>query len=86
MKVTLERGDFGTFLLVAEDWRDLLIQTDWDYPATAMNLGWQPCCSLTDGTVDCPICGVAASEMITGAGEYLDKSIGESFEDPGYFA
>jgi len=86
MKVTLERGDFGTYLLVAEDGRDILIQTDWDYPATAGNLGWQPCCSLTDGTIDCPNGEKTASEMIAEAGEYLDKSIGESFEDPGYFS
>jgi hypothetical protein len=41
--LTLESGDFGwDYLLVAEDGRDVLVQTDWDYPGVALNLGWAP--------------------------------------------
>ncbi len=53
MRITLH-DDFGTFLLVAEDGRDLLIQTDFDFPGVASTFGWSPCsCGATDGTVDC---------------------------------
>jgi hypothetical protein len=85
MKITLERGDFGfTYLLVAEDGRDILIQSDWDYPGTATTFGWRACeCGATDGTVNCP--HKTASEMIADAQAYLDEHIGESVEDPGYF-
>ena len=122
MKVTLESGQFGwDYLLVADDGQDLLIQTDWDYPAVASNLGWAPrliqicpeCkdalrvdrdCVLaachacgdrilrvcdhdgTDGTVACPDCGIGAGAFIGAAQEFLDDHIGESFDDPGYFA
>lgn len=40
MKITLERGDRGTYLLVAEDGRDVLVQVDWDFPGTATTFGW----------------------------------------------
>ena len=44
MKITLERGDYGfLYLLVAEDGREILIQSDWDYPGTASTFGWVPC-------------------------------------------
>ena len=87
MKIRLEDGDFGTYLLVAEDGRDVLIQTDWDYPGTASSFGWQPCCGsgATDGTVDCPDCGANVSDMIASAYQYLDDHIGDEIEDPGYF-
>ena len=39
-KITLERGDFGTYLIGADDGRDTLIQTDWDFPGVANTFGW----------------------------------------------
>jgi len=100
MLVTLEQGDYGTYLLVADDGQDLLVQVDYDYPSIASNLGWspmkgpecldandQPCDhSCTDGTVDCGACGTKAGDFIASAQEWLDDHIGESFEDPGYFS
>ena len=86
MRVTLSRGPFGTYLLTAEDGRDLLIQTDWDYPGTASSLGFVACVDCqggTDGTVDSP--HLTASVMIAAARDFLDDHEGESFEDPGYF-
>lgn len=85
MKVSLEYGQFGNFELVAEDGESILVQTDWDYPGVAMNLGWCPCpkCLNTDGTVDCK--HKKAGEMIAEAAEFLDDHIGDIFEDPGYF-
>lgn len=62
----------------------VLCQSDWDRPMLARDLGWRPCCDVTDGTVDCP--HKTASEMIAEAGEYLDEHLGEPFDDPGYFA
>jgi hypothetical protein len=67
--------------------RSELVQTDWDYPATAESLGWslrkvqkpgrrrKNKCDhrSTDGTVDCSDCGITASEFISAAGEYLDS-------------
>lgn len=84
MKITLEEGDFGTYRLEAEDGRDLLIQTDFDFPGIAATFGWIPCpCGHTDGTVDCA--HKTASAMIAEARAFLDANLGESVEDPGYF-
>lgn len=84
MRITLEHGDHGTYLLVADDGRDILVQTDWDYPGVASTFGWQACsCGLTDGTVDCA--HRKAGEMIQEAAAYLDDHIGDQVDDPGYF-
>jgi hypothetical protein len=85
MKVTLQRGNLGfTYLLVTEDGRDILIQSDWDYPGIANTFGWVPCeCGATDGTVNC--LHKTASQMIAEAQEFLDDHIGDSVEDPGSF-
>lgn len=85
MNITLESGDFGSYLLVADEGREVLIQTDRDFPGIASTFGWCPCeCGATDGTVDCP--HRAASAMIAEAAQYLDDHLGESVDDPGYFA
>ena len=69
--------------------RSELIQTDWDYPATAQSLGWglkrvqlpghkrrnQCDHRSTDGTVDCRDCGITATEFITAAANYLDSKV-----------
>jgi hypothetical protein len=39
-QITLESGDFGTYLIKSDDGRDLLVQADWDFPATARTFGW----------------------------------------------
>ena len=40
-KIELVQGDFGTYLITnSEDSRTILIQTDWDFPATAGTFGW----------------------------------------------
>lgn len=77
------------------DGRDILVQTDWDYPGTASTFGWNmgdvrnkngPCDHRgTDGTVDCPDCGVTASEFIAAAGAWLSENDGATADDPGYF-
>jgi len=41
--------------------------------------------SGTDGTVDCPECGIPAGEFIGAAGEWLRDNDGATAEDPGYF-
>jgi len=53
----------------------VLIQTDWDFPAVATRMGWEVCCGegSTDGTIDCPDCGKTASEMITGAYNFIKE-------------
>lgn len=100
---TVERHA-GAFLIHGRNYgKDgLLVQTDWDYPAVARELGWnmkrvqpakpvkgyegrmQPARILqrapangcdhrsTDGTVNCE-CGVAASDFIYAAANYLDN-------------
>jgi len=84
MKITLQEGDFGTFLLQAEDGRDLLVQTDWEFPGVASTFGWSPCpCGETDGTVDCP--HRTADDMIAEARDFLQERVGETTDDPGYF-
>jgi hypothetical protein len=84
MRITLQQGYFGTYLVVAGNGRDILIQTDFDYPSIASTFGWSPCvCGHTDGTVDCA--HKTASQMIAEAQAFLDDHIGDSVEDPGYF-
>ena len=84
MKITLKDGDFGSYLVVADDGQDLLIQTDWDFPGIASTFGWTPCsCGATDGTVSCA--HKQAGQMIAEAQAFLDDHIGDEVEDPGYF-
>jgi len=81
--------------LVADDGRDVLIQTDWDYPAIASVFGWSVSrvengdtnCEHddTDGTIDCPRCKATASMFIQSAREWIDDNDGAEAEDPGYF-
>jgi hypothetical protein len=85
MKIYIETGDFGAYVLSNdEDNRTILIQSDWDYPGVASTFGWIPCgqCRESDGTVDCK--HRTAHEMIASAAEYLDDGPGP-VEDPGYF-
>ena len=84
--IRLDEGDFGTFVVTdTETGEDILIQTDWDYPGIAMDFGWSPCHNETDGTIDCPVCGMLAGAMIEDARVYLNEHVGEVAEDPGYF-
>jgi hypothetical protein len=90
LRVRLESAGHGGFKLVPmirgrdRDDRSILIQTDWDHPGVASNLGFVPCeCGRTDGTVPCAHRTVAS--MISAASEFLDDHIGDTFDDPGYF-
>jgi hypothetical protein len=84
MRVTLQEGDFGTFLLVAENGRQLMVQADWDFPGLASTFGWSPCsCGETDGTVDCS--HRTADDMIVEARDFLQERVGDTTDDPGYF-
>lgn len=86
MLVTLDRGQGGLYYtLTAEDGREVIFQTDWDFPGLASHFGYEPCeCGATDGTVNCP--HKTASDMIAAAQDFLDDHDGESIPDPGYFA
>lgn len=114
--ITLENGDFNTYLVVNDDGRDMLFQTDFDYVSLATAFGFdthalphpetddddlldleseqmvmqrsqQGCTHLhTDGTVKCPDCGMTVAMFIAFAMEYLDEHVGDTVEDPGYFA
>jgi len=84
MMISLHDAGYGAFLLVAEDGREILLQTDWDYPGVAATFGWFPCfCGATDGTVDYP--HRTARAMIADAHEFLLAHIGDTAEDLGYF-
>lgn len=96
--IRLDEDGFGDYVLTEVDedgnetGEDLLVQTDWDYPATAANFGWDLGASedgcdhrYTDGTIACPDCGKSPGDFITQAAEYLDDHIGDEAEDPGYF-
>jgi hypothetical protein len=83
-QIALREGDFGTFIVAAEDGRDLLVQVDLDLPALASTFGSSPCrCGATDGTVDCA--HRTAAEMIADARSFLSAHVGDTADDPGYF-
>jgi hypothetical protein len=84
VKIALRESDFGTFLIVAPNGWEILVQTDYDFPGLASTFGWSPChCGGTDGTVDCD--HRSADEMIAEAREFLRAHVGDTAEDPGYF-
>lgn len=71
---------YGSYLLTYRNGSTQLVQSDWDYPATARELGWngkigRERCEHrgTDGTVNCPDCGRTASDFIQAASDYLDS-------------
>jgi len=85
MRIRLAAFPPGCYLLVADSGESRLIQTDWDFPGVASSFGWVPClCGETDGTVDCS--HRTASDMIMVARQWLDDHVGETIDDPGYFA
>ncbi len=90
MKITLKKGQFGTYEVVPEKGESILVQVDYDRCGLASSFGWSPCkgcrrsCTgTTDGTVDCK--RRTATEHIASATDYLDNHIGDTVEDPGYF-
>lgn len=98
MKIENLTGAPG-FILIHEDSRELLIDTDWDYPGVASAFGWSPVCaqviekgtcnhSSTDGTVKCQECGAGPSLFIDSAHAFLNEASdnGTEVEDPGYFS
>jgi len=76
--------------------RSILVQEDYGAPSVASSFGWNirdvqagdsECDHLhTDGTVDCPDCGVKASTFIEAATEWINENDGTEAEDVGYFA
>jgi hypothetical protein len=75
---------------------NILVQTDWDAPSVASSFGWNMrevqvqnagSCnhSHTDGTVDCPDCGIKATTFINAAIEWINDNDGVDADDPGYF-
>ena len=85
--------------IVADDGRDILIQSDRDWPGVAETFGWSMRSvqflyadghdngchhAYTDGSLNCG-CGVSVHEFIRAAGEYLDGADGATADDPGYF-
>lgn len=78
MRIYLERGPHGTYLIKAEDGRDLLIQTDWDRPSVASTFGWR-------GKFSKKKYGTGPSAEIHAATDWLDDNIDAEADDPGYF-
>lgn len=70
--ITLDDGPFGTFLIRGPDGRTRLIQHDSDFEGVACSFGWR------GG-------GGNTSERIWNAYEYLERNIGRTVDDPGYF-
>lgn len=78
------------------DGASILIHVDYDCPGVAETFGWDirtvqhpggRCDhSATDGTVDCPACGITASQFIAEAGDWLAAHDGVTADDPGYFS
>ena len=96
MKITLDANPSDApccLKIKAEDGRDILVQTDFDWPSVASSFGWSIryagglACRHdgTDGTVPCPQCDTPVSFFIQCAREWLDENDGAQAEDPGYF-
>lgn len=130
MKITLDANPSDApccLKIIADDGRDLLVQTDWDWPGIASTFGFSlasvqkcdkcgktsekhfnrvvkfcPHCinavgfpgtnvgstchhSATDGTIDCPECGIRAGEFISAARQWMADNDGAQADDPGYF-
>lgn len=84
MRITLEHGPVGTYVVRSETGASVLVQIDWDFAGLARSFGWVPCfCGDTDGTIDCP--HRTANEMLCEARAFLDRQIGAHADDPGYF-
>lgn len=89
----------GCIKIIADNGQDILIQTDWDWPGIASTFGWSissvplpPDATVeacdhngTDGTIDCPCCGLKAGAFITAARNWIDDNDGSETSDPGYF-
>jgi hypothetical protein len=57
----------------------VLVQSDWDYPGIASDMGLRPCdCGETDGTIDCA--HKTATDMIGAAFDHILAHEGEEFE------
>lgn len=69
-----------------EDWRTCAkCAGDFGKPLLERT-GGGPCDhSGTDGTVDCPDCGMKAGDFIGAAYDFLVEHEGDEAEDPGYF-
>ena len=72
-------------------WDDEQLNNDAD---NWLRLIWCAACNLkeekcdhshTDGTIDCPDCGLKAMDFINSARQWLDDNDGAQAEDPGYF-
>jgi len=63
----------------------VLVQTDYDYPGVAQNMGWDKgktkTCdhSETDGTVDCS-CGKTVTQFISEGLLFIEEHEGEEFD------
>jgi hypothetical protein len=64
-------------------WNMLSVQRDY---SQLCNKGKSLVCEHrhTDGTVDCPDCGVKVREFIASARQWLDENDGAETDDPGY--
>lgn len=79
--------------VLSDDGRSRLVQSDYEDPGVASSFGWsvkrvrRKGCqhSGTDGTIDCPDCGVKAGQFIQSAQEFIEANDGKRVEDPGYF-
>lgn len=72
MTITLEQGPWFTFVLRSDTGETRLVQHDGDFPGVAKTFGW------TGYQDDTP-------EAVWQAYDFLDRSVGETVDDPGYF-
>lgn len=92
--ILIRDPDAPGYLLTHRDGRNVLFQTDWDWPSLASSFGWSPAeagatgcgCNATDGTVPCPECHTQPGAYISSAADWLDAHEGETIHDPGYFS
>jgi hypothetical protein len=78
MLISVHAGPDGGYVVQAQDGRQLSVTTDWDFPPLAKALGWS-------GRFTKRKYGTGCSARLQAAADWLDKHLGRSVEDPGYF-
>jgi hypothetical protein len=78
MLISIHSDPAGGYVVQAQDGRRLSVSTDWDFPPLAKAFGW-------NGRFSKRTYGSSCDGRLRAARDWLDKHLGKTAEDPGYF-